>query len=73
MVQELKSWPRFEINPPCLGEAPAITLPAGQAACIGTGDLAQFGLNVSNSGPLPREPCSFSRSPHYRPPQAQQA
>jgi hypothetical protein len=47
--------------------------PAGQAACIGPGDLAQFGLNVSNSGPLPPGTVLFSGSPHYRPPQAQQA
>jgi hypothetical protein len=49
------------------------TPPAGQAACIGPGDLAQFGLNVSNSGPLPPGTVLFSGSPHYRPPQAQQA
>jgi hypothetical protein len=46
--------------------------PAGQAACIGPADLAQFGLNVSNSGPLPPGTVLFSGSPHYRPPQAQQ-
>jgi Carboxypeptidase regulatory-like domain len=49
------------------------TPPAGQAACIGPADLAQFGLNVSNSGPLPPGTVLFSGSPHYRPPQAQQA
>jgi Carboxypeptidase regulatory-like domain len=49
------------------------TPPAGQAACIGPGDLAQFGLNISNSGPLPPGTVLFSASPHYRPPQAQQA
>ena len=48
------------------------TPPAGQAACIGPADLAQFGLNVSNSGPLPPGTVLFSGSPHYRPPQAQQ-
>ncbi len=47
--------------------------PSGQAACIGPADLAQFGLNVSNSGPLPPGTVLFSGSPHYRPPQAQQA
>ena len=47
--------------------------PAGQAACIGPGDLAQFGLNVSHSGPLPPGTVLFSGAPHYRPPQAQQA
>ena len=36
---------------------------AGQAACIGPGDLAQFGLNVTNSGPLPPGTGSFPDRP----------
>ena len=49
------------------------TPPAGQNACIGPQDLAQFGLNVTNSGPLPPGTVLFSAQPNYRPPQAQQA
>ncbi len=32
------------------------TPPPGQLACIGPAQLAQFGLNVTNSGPLPPAP-----------------
>jgi Carboxypeptidase regulatory-like domain len=49
------------------------TPPPGQVGCIGPGDLAQFGLTVANSGPLPPGTVLFSALPNYRPPQAQQA
>lgn len=49
------------------------TLATGQPGCITRADLAQFGLNVSNSGPLPPGTVIFSGSKNYRPPMAQQA
>ena len=49
------------------------TPPAGQNACIGYGDLAQFGLTVPNTGPFPPNTVLFSGQPNYRPPQSQQA
>jgi hypothetical protein len=47
--------------------------PVGQNACIGPGDLKQFGLSVANSGPIPPGTVLFSAQPNYRPPQSQQA
>ena len=49
------------------------TPPAGQNACIGPGDLTQFGLTVANTGSLPPGTVLFSGQPNYRPPQSQQA
>jgi hypothetical protein len=48
-------------------------LATGQSACIQRSNLAQFGLNVSNTGPLPPGSVLFSGSKNYRPPMAQQA
>ena len=45
----------------------------GQSGCIAPSDLAQFGLNIANTGPLPPGTVIFSAQPNYRPPQAQQA
>jgi hypothetical protein len=48
--------------------------PPGQAACIGPAQLAQFGLNVSNTGPLPPAagavpfPALFGTQPDYQNP-----
>jgi hypothetical protein len=49
------------------------TPPPGQFACITPADLTQFGLVVSNTGPLPPNTVLFSGQPNYRPPQSQQA
>ncbi len=49
------------------------TPPAGSNACINRSDLTQFGLNVSNTGPLPPGTVLFFGQPNYRNPQSQQA
>ena len=49
------------------------TPPAGANACITPSDLTQFGLVVSNTGPLPPGTVLFSGQPNYRNPQSQQA
>ena len=46
--------------------------PAGSNACISPGDLAQFGLNITNSGALPPGTVLFSAAPNYRNPYSQQ-
>jgi hypothetical protein len=46
---------------------------AGQFACITPADLAQFGLTVSNSGPLPPGTVLFAGQPGYKSPMSQQA
>ncbi len=47
--------------------------PPGQFACISPADLAQFGLTVSNTGPLPPGTVLFSGQPGYKSPTSQQA
>jgi hypothetical protein len=47
--------------------------PTAGYACIGPGDLTQFGLTVPNTGPPPPNTVLFSGQPNYRPPQSQQA
>ena len=49
------------------------TPPAGANSCITAADLNQFGLQVSNTGPLPPGTVLFSGQPNYRNPQSQQA
>ena len=49
------------------------TPPAGDNACVTAADLAQFGIQVSNTGPLPPGTVLFSGQPNYRNPQSQQA
>ncbi len=49
------------------------TPPPGQFACISPADLAQFGLNVSNTGALPPGTVLFSGQPGYKSPTSQQA
>ncbi|PYV51149.1 MAG: TonB-dependent receptor [Acidobacteria bacterium] len=44
----------------------------GANACISPADLTQFGLTVSNSGPLPPGTVLFFSQPNYRNPQSQQ-
>jgi hypothetical protein len=46
---------------------------AGNAACIAPSDLAQFGINVTNSGPIPPGSALFSAQPGYKNPYSQQA
>jgi hypothetical protein len=49
------------------------TPPAGQYACISPADLTQFGLTVSNTGPLPPGTVLFAGQPGYKSPTSQQA
>src|SRR5205807_7115011 len=50
------------------------TAPApGNAACITPADLAQFGLNITNTGPNPPLTVLFSGQPDYQNPYSQQA
>jgi hypothetical protein len=46
---------------------------SGAAACITPADLTQFGITVSNSGPLPLLTVIFSGQPGYQNPYSQQA
>jgi hypothetical protein len=46
---------------------------AGNAACITPTDVAPFGINVTNSGPVGPLQVVFVNQPGYRPPIAQQA
>jgi len=55
------------------GLIPCGTPPAGQYACITQADLAQFGLSVPNSGPLPPGTVLFAGQPGYASPMSQQA
>jgi hypothetical protein len=45
----------------------------GNAACITPPSVAQFGINVTNSGPVAPLQVAFVNQPGYRPPIAQQA
>jgi hypothetical protein len=49
------------------------TPPPGQYACISQADLAQFGLSVPNTGPLPPGTVLFSGQNGYKSPTSQQA
>ena len=49
------------------------TPPPGQFACISQPDLAQFGLSVPNTGPLPPGTVLFAGQPGYKSPTSQQA
>jgi Carboxypeptidase regulatory-like domain/TonB dependent receptor len=62
-------------NPPASGgNLISCTTPAsGSAACITPQSVAQFGINVSNNGPLAPLQAVFVNQPGYRPPIAQQA
>jgi hypothetical protein len=46
---------------------------AGNAACITPASLAQFGIPITNSGPVPPGTVLFSAQPNYRNPYSQQA
>lgn len=49
------------------------TPPPGQFACIKETDLAQFGISVPNTGPLPPGTVIFAGQPGYKSPISQQA
>ncbi len=52
----------------------ACTTPApGQAACITPADLAQFGIGVTHTGPIPPLSVIFSGQPDYQNPYSEQA
>ncbi len=59
------------------GAISCTTPPAGSYACItpgaGPGGVAQFGLNVTNGGPLAPLQVVFADQPNFRPPYSQQA
>jgi len=46
---------------------------AGNSACITPADVAQFGIFVTNSGPLSPLTVLFSNPPNFKPPYSQQA
>ena len=55
------------------GKVSCTTPAAGAAACITPADLTQFGITVSNTGPLPLLTVIFSGQPNYQNPYSQQA
>src|SRR5207248_6566495 len=70
------------VNPAGLSSSNFIsctTPPPGQLACIGPAQLTQFGINVSNAGPLPPAPGAvpfpvfFGAQPDYQNPYSLQA
>jgi hypothetical protein len=46
---------------------------AGNAACITPADVAQFGINITHTGPVPPGTVLFSAQPNYQNPYSQQA
>ncbi len=55
------------------GKVTCTTPAAGTAACITPADLTQFGITVSNTGPLPLLTVIFSGQPGYQNPYSEQA
>jgi hypothetical protein len=55
------------------GKVQCHTPAGGQFACITPADLTQFGINVTNSGPVPPLSVLFDSSPNYQNPYSQQA
>jgi hypothetical protein len=45
----------------------------GAAGCITPADLALFGINVTNSGPLPPDAITFNTAPNFQDPYSEQA
>lgn len=54
------------------GKVQCTTPAAGADACITPADLAQFGIAVTHTGPIPPLTALFSGQPNYRNPYAQQ-
>lgn len=48
------------------------TATPGNAACITPGSLTQFGINVTNTGPIPPLTVLFTGQPNYRSPYSEQ-
>ncbi|HXJ05167.1 MAG TPA: carboxypeptidase regulatory-like domain-containing protein [Candidatus Acidoferrum sp.] len=55
------------------GKVSCTTPAAGAAACITPADLTQFGITVSNTGPLPLLTVIFTGQPGYQNPYSEQA
>lgn len=55
------------------GKVQCTTPAAGNAACITPADLAQFGINITHTGPVPPLSVLFSAQPNYANPYSQQA
>jgi hypothetical protein len=55
------------------GKVSCTTPTSGNPACITAADLTQFGITVSNTGPLPLLTVLFSGQPNYQNPYSQQA
>ena len=54
------------------GRVQCTTPSAGNAACITPADLTQFGINVTNTGPVPPLTVLFSGQPEYQNPYSMQ-
>jgi hypothetical protein len=55
------------------GKVQCTTPAANQAACITPADLAQFGIAITHTGPVPPLSVLFSGQPNYRNPYSEQA
>jgi hypothetical protein len=55
------------------GKVQCTTAAAGNAACITPADLTPFGINITNTGPVPPLSVLFSGQPNYQNPYSQQA
>lgn len=55
------------------GKVQCVQPAPGAAGCVTLADLAQFGITVNNSGPLPPNAILFSTDPNFRNPYSQQA
>src|SRR5712692_1063755 len=55
------------------GKVQCTTPAPGNAACITPADLAQFGINITHTGPVPPLSVLFSGQPNYRNPYSEQA
>jgi hypothetical protein len=55
------------------GKVQCTTPASGNNACIAPGDLSQFGINVTTTGPVPPLSVLFSGQPDYQNPYSQQA
>jgi carboxypeptidase family protein len=76
IFQTLAATPVNPANPNSPTYITCTTPPPGQAACVGPAQLAQFGVNVTNSGPFPGTvpfPVVFGAQPDYQSPYSLQA
>lgn len=56
-----------------MGKVSCGTPAAGASGCITPADLAAFGVNISNSGPLPVDAITFGTASNFRNPYSEQA